>query len=65
MTQDKIADAAGISRKTLYNILNGRTWCEVPTIFRLEKTLNTDLWPTGHISRRVRQDYSTQWWLNR
>lgn len=44
-----VANAAGMHPQTIHNILNGDTWCEVPTIYRLEKALQTRLWHTRHI----------------
>ena len=34
-----IATDAGIDTQTLINILKGDTWCDAPTIYRLEKAL--------------------------
>ena len=54
-----VARAAGIDPQTVINIIKGDTWCEVPTIFRLEKGLQVSLWPNTHITtprpRRQRQ----------
>ena len=56
----RLADAANVTEKTIFNILSGRTWCEVPTIYQLEKALDTQLWPTGHVKRV----HPAQWWKN-
>ena len=45
-----VARAAGIDPQTVINIIKGDTWCEVPTIFRLEKGLQIGLWPNTHIT---------------
>ena len=45
-----IAADANLSYQTLYNILNGVSWCELPTIFKLERVLNAPLWHEGHLS---------------
>ena len=44
-----VARTAGIDPQTVINIMKGDTWCEVPTIFRLEKGLQISLWPRTHI----------------
>ena len=45
-----VARAAGIDPQTVINIIKGDTWCEVPTIFHLEKGLQISLWPKTHIT---------------
>ncbi len=51
-----VAKAADLDTQTVINILNGDTWCEVPTIYRLEKALKTNLWPRRHVvSARLKQ----------
>jgi hypothetical protein len=40
-----VARAAGIDPQTVINIIKGDTWCEVPTIFRLEKPPRKSLAP--------------------
>ena len=47
----EIASEAGLGVQTVYNILNGESWCELPTIYRLEKALNKPLWHHRHIKR--------------
>ena len=56
-----VARAAGIDHQTVINIIKGDTWCEVPTIYRLEKGLQISLWPRTHIktSRAGRQRRSS------
>ena len=44
-----IASRARLSPATLYNILEGRSWGELRTIYRLEKTLNAPLWHHEHL----------------
>ena len=53
--RERLADAANVTEKTIYNILSGRTWCDVTTIYLLEKELDTQLWPTGHVTERDTQ----------
>lgn len=38
----------GITPSTIYNILKGECWPELPTIAKLEKLLETDLWGDEH-----------------
>ena len=47
----EIASEAGVGVQTVYNILQGKSWCELPTIYRLEKALNKPLWHHRHITR--------------
>ena len=44
-----IASDAQLGVATVYNILQGRSWCELLTIHRLEKALNRRLWHHDHI----------------
>ena len=43
-----IARTADISPQAVLNILNGATWGDLPTIARLETTLDTTLWGREH-----------------
>ena len=43
-----IASDAGIDTQTLISILRGDTWCDAPTIYRLEKALKVHLRPRRH-----------------
>ena len=45
-----IATDAGIDPQTLLNILKGDTWCDAPTIYRLETSLQVHLWPRRHVT---------------
>ena len=47
----EIASKAGVGVQTVYNILQGKSWCELPTIYQLEKALNKPLWHHRHIKR--------------
>ena len=38
------ADKADISEKTVFNLLHGQTWGDVPTIARIEMNLRIRLW---------------------
>ena len=46
-----IASAARLSTATVYNLLEGRTWGELITIYRLEKQLDARLWHDEHLNR--------------
>ena len=43
-TMYRLAEESGVSRQTIANILNGDTWCDLPTIYRLEVALQEPLW---------------------
>lgn len=44
-----IAKRADINPQTISNLLNGKTWGELPTIFRVEAALNYELWTHDHL----------------
>ena len=48
----EIASDAKVGTATVYNILQGKSWCELPTIYRLERALDVPLWDHEHITRR-------------
>lgn len=45
-----LAEEAGISRQTITNILQGTTWGDLPTIYRLEVALQDHLWVNDDIA---------------
>ncbi|TEX46699.1 MAG: hypothetical protein B7C54_05745 [Acidimicrobiales bacterium mtb01] len=47
-----VAIAAGVSVATLSNLLTGRTWGDVVTVFRLEQALEVSLWCGVHAGQR-------------
>ena len=53
-----VARDADMDPQTILNIIKGATWCEVPTIYRLEKALQLHLWSRTHVppSRWVRPE---------
>lgn len=55
LTAGATASRAGLSRATLQNILNGRTWAEIPTIVALEDALQARLWGGAHIDEGRRR----------
>ena len=44
-----IAKDANLSVQTVFNVLEGRTWSDLPTIYRLEVALNAPLWQNPDI----------------
>ena len=46
-----IGKISGLHPQTILNILNGKTWPDLRTIARLERSLRTRLWGTEHRSR--------------
>ena len=44
-----IAKDANLSVQTVFNVLEGRTWADLPTIYRLEVALNAPLWQNPDI----------------
>ena len=40
----KIAHKAKVSRQAVRNILRGETWIDLPTLYRIEKSLGHKLW---------------------
>ena len=42
------ADTTGASAHALFNITHGHTWCDLPTLARLERGLRIQLWGTEH-----------------
>ncbi len=49
-SERSVAREADLDKKTITNILRGATWCEVPTIYRLETALQTHLWRRTHVT---------------
>lgn len=41
----EVAQDAGLSRSTIYDVLSGVTWPDIVTIAELERVLGTRLWP--------------------
>ena len=44
-SQRAVAEEAGLSSKTVNNIINGISWGSVVAIYQLEEALDTALWP--------------------
>ncbi len=40
---------ADVNPQTIANLLNGKTWGEAPTIFRIEAALSYELWTHDHL----------------
>ena len=47
-TARAVAEAAGIAPATVTNILNGKSWCDIDTLARLERALDAKLWGNEH-----------------
>ena len=48
-TAYSLAKEADVSRQTVTNILQGETWTDLPTIYRLEVALGRQLWVNDDI----------------
>jgi transcriptional regulator with XRE-family HTH domain len=46
-----VAEAAGVARSTLYDVLTGETWPDLVTIAALEEVLELELWPRWGVGR--------------
>lgn len=46
-----IAKKANINAQTITNLLNGQTWGDVTVIYKLEATLERDLWSNDHLPK--------------
>ena len=44
VTVTAVAEQANLSTQTVFNLLEGKTWGDLPTIYRLEVALNAHLW---------------------
>ncbi len=62
-SQHSVAKAAGLDPKTVNNILNGTTWGTVHTLYQLEETLKTDLWPNRKDRPRRPKPAERPWWM--
>lgn len=47
-SQQDVADACGIDRSAVSDLLAGRSWPDVQTLARLELGLGEQLWPGSH-----------------
>lgn len=41
----QVANAAGVGRQTIYDVVRGKTWPDMVTIIRLQDCLGVSLWP--------------------
>ena len=46
-----VARDAGLSPQTVFNLVDGKTWGDLPTIYRLEVALNARLWQNNDIDQ--------------
>ena len=44
-----LAKKADVNAQTITNLMNGKTWGDVPIIYKLEAALERELWTHGHI----------------
>ena len=44
VTVTAVAERANLSTQTVFNLLEGRTWGDLPSIYRLEVALSAALW---------------------
>ena len=49
VTVTAIAQRANLSTQTVFNLLEGKTWGDLPTIYRLEVALSAALWQNRDI----------------
>jgi hypothetical protein len=49
--RNALAAASGVGRQTISDLIAGRTWPDVLTIYRLEHALDTTLWRGGGADR--------------
>lgn len=49
MTVTAIAEEANLSTQTVFNLLEGKTWGDLPSIYRLEVALGARLWVNDDI----------------
>lgn len=47
MSLRRIADASGVNRQTIADLLEGRSWPDIATVARLGDALATPLWPAS------------------
>ena len=45
-----IAKQADVNPQTVANLLSGKTWGELPTIFQLESAIKQQLWTHDHLT---------------
>ena len=50
-TVTAVAERANLSTQTVFNLLEGKTWGDLPSIYRLEIALGAVLWHNGDIGR--------------
>ena len=43
-----VSNQCGVAPQTVHNILTGATWAHVPSVARLERGLNIELWGREH-----------------
>lgn len=48
MSISALAESAGMTRQTIYNLLDGKVWPELSTIAWLERALGRRIWGSAH-----------------
>ena len=51
LSMHALAKQADVNPQTVANLLSGKTWGEIPTIFQLETAIKQKLWPHDHLAR--------------
>ena len=47
-----VAKKADVNPQTVFNLLHGKTWGDVPIIYRLEAAIGQELWTHDHLPGR-------------
>ncbi|MFD7646033.1 helix-turn-helix domain-containing protein [Kitasatospora sp. NPDC059795] len=59
VSQRTLATSSGVGRATIQEVIAGTRWPDLRTLYRLERALDTSLWPGGNatVSEQVRPSY--------
>lgn len=55
VTVTAVAGRANLSTQTVFNLLEGKTWGDLPSIYRLEVALGAVLWHNRDLARHRRR----------
>ncbi|MGW4799082.1 helix-turn-helix domain-containing protein [Nonomuraea sp. NPDC004297] len=53
LSQQTLADAAGVGQRTVSRVLLGDVYCDVATLARLEQALGVNLYPADWANREL------------
>ncbi|MEU4234886.1 helix-turn-helix transcriptional regulator [Nonomuraea sp. NPDC026600] len=53
LSQQELADAAGVGQRTVSRVLLGDVYCDVATLARLEQALRVSLYPADWFTREL------------